>query len=106
MDNKPKSNEYLDWTIPLMQSEAYVDRFVAEYWQTKLRYDRLHDTIVRIEAGTIDFKPACSLELLKQQAACMGNYLYALELRAEREGIRRAMLTLKSEEARYEWKNS
>ena len=29
-------------TIELMTSENYKDRFKAEYWQTKIRYDKLH----------------------------------------------------------------
>lgn len=74
-------------TLPLMVSADYKDRFVAEYMQTKIRYNRLHKMIVRYEAGTLDFKPTCPLALLKEQAAAMGVYLYALEKRAELEGI-------------------
>ena len=29
-------------TIDLMTSEDYKDRFKAEYYQTKIRYDKLH----------------------------------------------------------------
>lgn len=74
-------------TLPLMVSADYKDRFVAEYMQTKIRYNRLHKMIVRYEAGTLDFKPTCPIALLKEQAAAMGAYLYALEKRAELEGI-------------------
>ena len=74
-------------TLPLMVSADYKDRFVAEYMQTTIRYNRLHKMIVRYEAGTLDFKPTCPLALLKEQAAAMGAYLYALEKRAELEGI-------------------
>ena len=28
-------------TVELMTSEDYKERFRAEYWQTKIRYDRL-----------------------------------------------------------------
>lgn len=74
-------------TITLMNSSNYKDRFKAEYQQTKIRYDKLHRMIVRYEAGTLDFEPTCSLELLKEQASYMGRYLYALEVRAEIEKI-------------------
>ena len=74
-------------TLPLMVSADYKDRFVAEYMQTKIRYNRLHKMIVRYEAGTLSFKPTCPLALLKEQAAAMGAYLYVLEKRAELEGI-------------------
>lgn len=74
-------------TVQLMQSDNYKDRFKAEYWQTKIRYDRLHKMIVKHEAGTLDFTPSCDMRVLKDQAGAMGNYLYALEVRAEIEHI-------------------
>ena len=74
-------------TIELMNSEDYKERFKAEYWQTKIRYDKLHKLIIKMEAGTCDFTPSCSLEVHKEQAKYMGMYLYILEVRAEYEGI-------------------
>ena len=74
-------------TIELMNSEDYQKRFKAEYYQTKIRYDKLHKMLVKYEAGTLDFEPKCSLELLKNQASYMGNYLKTLEVRAEIERI-------------------
>lgn len=75
-------------TAALMASDDYKERFKAEYIQTKIRYDNLHSMIVRYEAGTLDFEPSCPIDLLKKQAAAMGQYLYCLEVRAEIEGIR------------------
>lgn len=74
-------------TIELMNSEDYKDRFKAEYWQTKIRYNKLHSMIVKHEAGTLDFEPTCPITKLMNQASCMGNYLKSLEVRAEIEGI-------------------
>lgn len=74
-------------TIELMNSDDYKERFKAEYYQTKVRYDKLHKMIVKYDAGTLDFEPKCSLELLKEQASYMGNYLRVLEIRAEIEHI-------------------
>jgi hypothetical protein len=74
-------------TIELMKSNDYKERFKAEYYQTKIRYEKLHKMVVRYEAGTLDFEPSCSLELLKKQKGFMGNYLYTLEVRAQIEGI-------------------
>ena len=74
-------------TINLMLSADYEDRFKAEYYQTKNRYDKLHIMIVKYEAGTIDFTPDCPINLLKDQAKYMGMYLYQLEVRAQIEGI-------------------
>ena len=74
-------------TIELMNSEDYKERFKAEYYQTKIRYEKLHNVTIKYEAGTLDFEPNCSIELLKEQKNYMGNYLKTLEVRAEVEGI-------------------
>lgn len=77
----------LESTIELMVSNDYKERFKAEYWQTKIRYNKLHDLIVKCEAKTLEFETKCSLEFLKEQASIMGKYLYCLEVRAEIEGV-------------------
>ncbi|MGM9682552.1 MAG: crAss001_48 related protein [Butyrivibrio sp.] len=77
----------LNDTIEMMNSADYKERFRAEYWQTKIRYDKLHAVVVKYEAGTLNFTPSCSLELLKDQKRAMGSYLYVLEVRAQIEGI-------------------
>ena len=74
-------------TAAMMGSGDYKERFKAEYIQTKIRYGKLHDMCVKYEAGTLDFTPSCSLELLKEQKAAMGNYLHCLEVRAQIEEI-------------------
>lgn len=74
-------------TIELMDSEDFKERFRAEYFQTKIRYDKLHSMIVKYEAGKLNFTPKCSLDLLKNQAKAMEEYLYILEMRATIEGI-------------------
>ena len=74
-------------TIEIMTSVDYKERFKAEYLQTKIRYEKLHRMIVKYEAGTLEFSPTCSIDLLKSQKAAMGTYLYYLEVRAEIEKI-------------------
>ena len=74
-------------TVKYMESEDFRKRFIAEYQQTKIRYDKLHAMIVKHEAGTLEFSPITPLEILKKQASFMGQYLYTLELRAQLEGI-------------------
>lgn len=66
----------------------YQDRMKTEYRQLKLRYERLHKMLVRYDAGTLNFKPTCPIELLREQAGVMGRYLYILETRAEIEGVK------------------
>ena len=79
--------KFLNDTISLMQSVDYKERFLAEYYQTKIRYNNLHKMIIKYEAGTLDFEPSCSIELLTEQAKAMGEYLHILEIRAEIENI-------------------
>lgn len=74
-------------TIELMNSNDYKERFKAEYLQTKIRYEKLHKIVIKYEAGTLEFEPSCSLEILKEQKSYMGNYLRMLEIRAEIEKI-------------------
>lgn len=74
-------------TVELMTSNDYKERFKAEYYQTEIRYNKLHEMIVRYEANTLNFEPKCSIDILKKQASYMGDYLYMLEVRAEIEGI-------------------
>lgn len=74
-------------TTELMNSADYKERFRAEYFQTKVRYDKLDEMTVKYEAGTLNFTPTCSLELLKEQKMHMGCYIRCLKIRAEIEGI-------------------
>ena len=74
-------------TIEMMTSDDYKERFKAEYWQTKIRYQKLHNMLVKHDAGTLAFTPTCPIELLRIQKSYMGNYLNKLEVRAEIEGI-------------------
>lgn len=74
-------------TVEMMLSNDYKERFRAEYFQAKIRYQKLHRMTIQYEAGTLSFTPTCSLDLLKEQKAAMGAYLHALEVRAEIESI-------------------
>lgn len=66
---------------------AYVSRMIAEYHELKDKYNKLHRMLVKHEAGTLDFKPTCPIELLEHQANVMGEYLHILEVRAEIENV-------------------
>ena len=56
----PKETELKD-TISLMNSIDYKERFQAEYYQTKIRYDKLCKMLIKNEAGTLGFKPTCQI---------------------------------------------
>ena len=74
-------------TIEMMTSSDYKERFKAEYYQLKLRYDSLHKMLVKYHAKTLDFTPSCDISLLTEQKRYMGEYLRCLEIRAEVENI-------------------
>lgn len=82
-------------TVELMNSEHFGDRLKAEYWQTKIRYEKLKDTCNRYEASQyappntsfLKHEPKCSLGLLREQQNFMGHYLHILEIRAILYGI-------------------
>ena len=82
-----RSASEFDDTVQGMLSADYKERFKAEYRQTKIRYEKLHKMLVRADAGKLEFKPTCPLNLLREQKAHMGRYLYCLEVRAQIEGI-------------------
>ena len=85
-------NEFEE-TVQMMLSEDYKARFVAEYRQTKIRYERLKKFRNRIEAahrssGKLDMpKHDCDLDLLSEQLNAMGHYIHVMEIRAEIEHI-------------------
>ena len=77
----------LNDTVKMMNSPDYKERLKAEYWQTKIRYEKHHRMTVKYEAGTLDFEPDCELSLLLEQKKYMGLYLNRLEIRAAIENI-------------------
>ena len=54
----------------------YKERMRNEYIELKDKYDKLHRMLVKYDAGKLDFTPTCPIELLREQAATMGKYLY------------------------------
>lgn len=83
----------LEDTCERMRSPDYKERFLAEYLQTKIRYEKLKAMttkyVATIETGKdhLGFKPNCSVELLLKQQRHMGEYLACLEQRAVIEEI-------------------
>lgn len=74
-------------TIEMMNSNDYKERFKAEYNQTKIRRDKLHNTLIQQEAGVLNFELKCDPYLLKKQECAMDDYLRLLEIRAAIEKI-------------------
>lgn len=78
-------------TVELMNSENYKERFVAEYHQVKIRYEKLKNFCNKIEVETMlgkeETKHDCPLGLLREQQEYMGLYLSVLEKRALIENV-------------------
>lgn len=74
-------------TIELMESEDYKERFKAEFYQLKIRYDKLMAMLDKWDEGEIDFEPTCPRDMYDMQIAAMESYLDILKDRAELEGI-------------------
>ena len=88
-DNHKEDNKVVAYTmndaVTMVLSEDYKERFIAEYVETKIRYERLHNIIIKWYAGKADF--VTDINLLEEQAKHMGNYLKILEIRAVKEDI-------------------
>ena len=78
----------LNETIELMQSSDYKDRFKAEYYQTRIRFEKLTGMLDNYQLGTLSFEPTCPIDLLEEQRKYMLRYLHCLEIRANIEGIK------------------
>ena len=78
-------------TVDLMQSDNYKNRMIAEYHQTKIRYEKLKDLCNRIEAAHRTGKEApkhdSPFDMLRDQQMAMGEYLHFLEVRAIIEDV-------------------
>lgn len=74
-------------TVQQMLSEDYRDRFKSEYYQVKIRYDKLIDMLDRWDKGQLLFSPACPRELLWRQVTVMEDYMDILIERSIVEGI-------------------
>lgn len=85
---KEKSEmENLKETINLMKSGDYKNRFIAEYWQVKIRYDKLKAMCEKWDRGELDFKPTCPRAIYNEQLFGMKVYLDTLVKRAKLEDV-------------------
>ena len=74
-------------TIPMMESDNYKDRFKAEFYQLKIRINKLTNMLSAWATGELGFQPSCPYELLESQLNSMKVYMHFLLVRAEIEGI-------------------
>lgn len=67
--------------------EPWKERFVNEYNELSNRTDKLAKMLEKYQAGTLDFTPNCSYDLLHEQLVYMRQYLRVLNERARIDGI-------------------
>lgn len=69
------------------EGDTWQKRFVREYKELKEKSIKLRDMLAKYKSGTLDFKPNCSFELLKEQYEIMDKYLFILEQRSKIEKV-------------------
>ena len=74
-------------TIKMMDNADYKERFKAEYYQLKIRHDKLNAMLTKWDNGELDFTPTCPRSIYNIQIKAMEDYLAILEARAIIEGV-------------------
>lgn len=77
----------LNDTIELMKSSDYKERFKAEYFQVKIRLNKLIEMLNKWNNGELTFTPVSTKITLELQKKAMLDYISVLETRANMEGI-------------------
>lgn len=72
-------------TVEMMLSDDYKERFKAEYWQLKIRHDKLQKMVDNWE--NLDFTPTCPYSIYAYQLIAMEDYLMLLRNRAVLEEV-------------------
>ena len=70
-----------------MCSADYKARFGAEYWQVRIRAEKLEKMLKDWEDGKLQFTPTCPKNTYYLQLKVMKEYIAILDLRALAEGI-------------------
>lgn len=74
-------------TVELMLSDDYKERFLAEFMQLKIRYEKLRAMLNKWDEGTLEFEPTCPRDMYDRQIEGMETYLDVLADRAALEGV-------------------
>ena len=77
----------LQVTSEMMNSKNYKDRFLAEYFQVKIRLEKLKEMLKKWDEDNLDFFPACPRSTYDMQVEAMTYYKNVLEARARIEQL-------------------
>ena len=81
------SENFIDEIAKMAKDADFKIRFKAEYKMLKNRADKLEAMLEKYQAGTLDFTPNCSYNLLHEQLVYMRQYQRTLEERAKIESV-------------------
>ncbi len=74
-------------TVEMMNSADYGEKFKAEYFQLKIRYDKLVAMLEKWDNKQLNFEPTCPRFIYDRQIYAMKVYLEVLEERAALEHV-------------------
>ena len=74
-------------TVDLMLSDDYKERFRAEFYQLRIRYEKLVAILDLYDNHELDFELTCPRELYAKQIEGMEMYMDTLYDRAAIEGV-------------------
>lgn len=77
----------LNETVELMNSSDYKNRFKAEYFQVKIRHDKLKAMCEKWDEEKLNFEPTCPREIYDLQLGSMKKYMDILVIRAKIENV-------------------
>lgn len=75
-------------TIGYMKSDSYKKRFIAEYWQNRIRMQKLDNMLSKLAAGTLNFVPDTPRAILRKQSDLMHKLDEIYQQRAIYENIK------------------
>ena len=73
-------------TVEMILSSDYKERFKAEYWQLRIRHDKLQKMVDNWDK--LDFTPICAYSTYVCQLLAMEDYMALLRSRAEQEEVK------------------
>jgi hypothetical protein len=80
-------------TVEDMLSGDYKRRFMAEYWQLSIRYNKLKKMLEMWDSDELYPQPKCKRWIITAQLKTMEDYKGILESRAQIEGIDLTIMT-------------
>lgn len=87
VNNEEKVRPFAENPTKVTSNGDWRARLLIEYYELSDRLKKLRRTLVKINAGTIEFKGKSTMEMLYNQEKAMDTYKQILELRLEKEGI-------------------